>query len=147
MAFAPTAQDPEHRSAAERFEDERVRMQQRDADDRLVEKRRRQEAKARKKAKARDAEEDLGAAGAAVTLRTPTSSDDGRSSGAEDAEDVGRVEPMNKRRRTSGAYAGMVDDGDSASGSGSRGSPPPQQQPALKRMSVAEQEALALTLL
>lgn len=147
MAMRVIAQVSEHRSATERFEDERERMRQRDADDRLVEKRRRQEAKARKKARAREAEEDQGAGGAVVTLRSPAASDDCSSSDVEDSEDVGPVEPMNKRRRKSGAYVGMVDAGGSGSDSGSEGSPEPQQQSTVKRMSVAEQEALALTLL
>lgn len=133
-------QEPENRSAIERFQDERERMRQRDAEDRVVEKRKRQEARARKKAKAREAEKDTGLGGAAVTLG-PAASGDSGSSGEADMEEA---EAGTKRRRMSAAYRGMA--GSDGEGSGLEGSPE-AGQPALQSMSVAEQEALALRLL
>lgn len=135
-------QEPEARSAIERFQDERERMRQRDAEDRVVEKRKRQEARARKKAKAREAEDDPGPGGAAVTLGLADSGDSG-SSGEADMEEP---EVGTKRRRMSAAYRGMAGSDGEGAGSGSEGSPE-AGQPALQSMSVAEQEALALRLL
>lgn len=140
-------QGPKHNSASQRFESERERMRQRDDEDRQLEKRKRQEARARKKAKAREAEQETDGEEAVVTLGDPGDtvntdhSDGGSGTECDSANDAGPT-PTAKRRRVTAAYRGMADTDTSSAESDQ-----PQQHAAVGKMSVAEQESLALRLL
>jgi hypothetical protein len=129
-------QAPDFETADERFSAQKLWVKERDQEDRQVDKRKRKERRLQKKLK-RKAEAAAEAQGhGAVVLDGEGDSD--QSGGSDDAEPMGSPIHVQKARRATGAYKGMMDDDSDQPSSPVRD---------VKGMGIRDQEQLALRLL